>query len=155
MKQVFLTPLLVLFFLLASCEFGPNSGRGFSLPEGDVEKGRTTFVELECNACHSVGDIERVAGSEGPDINVKLGGRVSSIKTYGDLVTSVINPSHKTSRRFVNQNAAAEGGELKMVVYNEIMTVQQLVDLVTYLETNYQAVPANRTEYARYRIKGD
>ena len=155
MKQIFLTPLFILVFLLASCDFGVNSGRGFSLPEGNVDKGRATFLELECNACHSVGDIERVAGSEGPDINVKLGGRVTSIKTYGDLVTSVINPSHKTSRRFVKQNAAAEGGELKMVVYNEIMTVQQLVDLVTYLETNYQAVPANRTEYARYRIKGD
>ena len=155
MKQIFLTPLFILVFLLASCDFGVNSGRGFSLPEGNVDKGRVTFLELECNACHSVGDIERVAGSEGPDINVKLGGRVTSIKTYGDLVTSVINPSHKTSRRFVKQNAAAEGGELKMVVYNEIMTVQQLVDLVTYLETNYQAVPANRTEYARYRIKGE
>ena len=150
MKQIFLIPLFILFFLLASCEFGPNSGRGFSLPEGNVDKGRTTFVELECNACHSVGDIEHVAGREGPDINVKLGGRVTTVKTYGDLVTSVINPSHKTSRRFVKQDIATEGGELEMVVYNEIMTVQQLVDLVTYLESNYELVPATRTEYATY-----
>jgi len=155
MKQIFLIPLFILFFLLASCDIGPNSGRGFSLPEGNVDKGRTTFVELECNACHSVGDIERVAGLEGPDINVKLGGRVTAVKTYGDLVTSVINPSHKTSRRYAKQNIATEGGELKMVVYNEIMTVQQLVDLVTYLESNYELVPATRTEYARYRLIDD
>ena len=155
MKQNFLIPLFILFLLLASCDFGPNSGRGFSLPEGNVDKGRTTFVELECNACHSVGDIERVAGSEEPDINVKLGGRATAIKTYGDLVTSVINPSHKTSRRYTHQNIATEGRELKMVAYNELMTVQQLVDLVTYLESNYEVVPANRTEYARYRIKDD
>ena len=155
MKQIFLIPLFILFFLLASCDFGPNSGRGFSLPEGNIDKGHSTFVELECNACHSVGDIERVAGREGPDINVKLGGQVTTVKTYGNLVTSVINPSHKTSRRYANQNIATEGGELKMVVYNEIMTVQQLVDLVTYLESNYKVVPANRTEYARYRIKDD
>jgi len=154
-KQVFLIPLFILFFLLASCDFGPNSGRGFSLPEGNVDKGRTTFIELECNACHSVGDIERVAGREGPDINIELGGRVTTVKTYGNLVTSVINPSHKTSRRYIKQNIATEGGELKMVVYNEIMTVQQLVDLVTYLESNYEVVPANRTEYARYRTKGN
>ena len=152
MKQIFLIPLFILFFLLASCDFGPNSGRGFSLPEGNVDKGRTTFVELECNACHSVGDIERVAGREGPDINVKLGGRVTAVKTYGDLVTSVINPSHKTSRRFVKQDIATEEGELKMVVYNEIMTVQQLVDLVTYLESNYEIAPATRTRYARYGL---
>ncbi len=155
MKKFFLIPLFILFFLLASCEFGPNSGRGFSLPEGNVDKGRTTFVELECNACHSVGDIEHVAGREGPDINVELGGRVTAVKTYGDLVTSVINPSHKTSRRRTKQDIATEGGEFKMVVYNEIMTVQQLVDLVTYLESNYEVVPASRTEYARYRIKGN
>ena len=155
MKQIFLTPLFMLFFLLASCDMGPNSGRGFSLPEGNVDNGRATFVELECNACHSVGDIEHVAGREGPDINVKLGGRVTTVKTYGDLVTSVINPSHKTSRRFVKQDIATEGGELEMVVYNEIMTVQQLVDLVTYLESNYEIVPANRTEYVRYGLIGD
>ena len=152
MKQVFLTPLFILFFLLASCDFGPNSGRGFSLPEGNVDKGSATFVSLECNACHSVGDIERVAGAEGPDINIELGGRVTTVKTYGDLVTSVINPSHKTSRRIINRNIANEGGELKMVVYNEIMTVQQLVDLVTYLESNYEIAPATRTRYARYGL---
>jgi sulfur-oxidizing protein SoxX len=155
MKQIFLIPLFILFFLLASCDLGPNSGRGFSLPEGNIEKGRATFVELECNACHSVGDIEHVAGSEGSDINIKLGGQVTTVKTYGDLVTSVINPSHKKSRRYARQNIATEGGELKMVVYNEIMTVQQLVDLVTYLESNYEIVPATRTEYARYGSIGD
>jgi len=150
MKQVFLIPLFILFFLLASCDFGPNSGRGFSLPEGNVDKGRTTFVELGCNACHSVDDIEHVAGSEGSDINVKLGGQVTTVKTYGDLVTSVINPSHKVSRHYARQNFATEGGESKMVAYNEIMTVQQLVDLVTFLESSYEIVPATRTEYARY-----
>jgi len=155
MKQIFLIPLFILFFLLASCDLGPNSGRGFSLPEGNVDKGRTTFVELECNACHSVGDIERVAGRDGPDIDIMLGGQVTTVKTYGNLVTSVINPSHKTSRRNAKQISATEGGELKMVVYNEIMTVQQLVDLVTYLESNYELVPAARTEYPRYRMKGE
>ena len=155
MKQIFLIPLFILFLLLASCQFGPNSGRGFSLPEGNIDKGRTTFVELECNACHSVGDIERIAGREGPDINIMLGGPVTTIKTYGDLVTSVINPSHKTSRRYINQNTSAEAVELDMVVYNEFMTVQQLVDLVTYLESNYEFVPPTRTEYAMYDLKGN
>jgi len=155
MKQIFLIPLFILFFLLASCNFGPNSGRGFSLPEGNVDQGRAAFVELECNTCHSVDDIERVAGPEGPDINIPLGGEVTTVITYGDLVTSVINPSHKTSRRYAKQNIATEGGESKMLVYNEIMTVQQLVDLVTYLESNYEVVPATRTEYARYRATDD
>jgi len=155
MRRIFLTPLFLLFLLLASCDFGPNSGRGFSLPEGSVEAGHATFVELECNACHSVGDIERVAGRERLDIDVKLGGPVTSVKTYGDLVTSVINPSHKTSRRHRNQDLATGDGESKMMIYNEVMTVQQLVDLVTYLESRYEIIPVSRTRYPRYRTKVD
>jgi len=156
MKQIFLTPLFILFLLLAACDRGPNSGRGFSLPEGNADMGRTTFVELECNSCHSVGDIERIAVSEAPDIHIKLGGQTTVIKTYGDLVTSVINPSHKIVQRRSKQKVFTEEGESKMVAYNDVMTVQQLVDLVTYLESHYQIVPAyHRTEYATYPIKGD
>jgi cytochrome c2 len=154
MKQIFLIPLFTLFFLLASCDFGPNSGRGFSLPEGSVDKGRATFVELECNGCHSVGDIKRVPGHEGPDIHVALGGEVAAVKTYGELMTSVINPSYKTSRRHVYQNFVTESGESKMAIDNQTMTVQQLVDLVTYLESNYQFTPPTRNEYATGRVKG-
>ena len=153
MRKIFLNPLIILLFLLASCDFGPNSGRGFSLPEGDVEKGRATFVELGCNTCHSVGDIEHVARVEEPDINIRLGGKVSVVKTYGDLVTSVINPSHKINRHYTKMGIATDENGLKMDVYNEFMTVQQLVDLVTYLESNYQIVPARRTAYTKYRIK--
>ncbi len=154
MKKIFLIPLSGLFFVLASCNFGPNSGRGFSLPEGSTDKGRATFVELECNACHSIGDIKRVAGLDGPDINIRLGGQVTAIKTYGDLMTSVINPSYKTNRRYVNQNFVTEDGESHMVIDNEAMSVQQLVDLVTYLESNYQYTPPTRGEYAIYPVKG-
>ena len=154
MKQVFLIPLFILFFLLASCDFGPNSGRGFSLPEGNVDKGRTTFVELECNTCHSVGDIEHIAGHEGQDINVALGGQTTVVKTYGDLMTSVINPSHKVNRRHAYQNLVTEDGESKMVVDYEKMTVQQLVDLVTFLESNYQYTPPTRNEYVSYGVIG-
>ena len=90
MKQIFLTPLFILILLLAACDTGPNSGRGFSLPEGNVDKGRATIDELKCNACHSVGDIERLTGSEGHDIDIRLGGQTTVINTYGDFVTSLI-----------------------------------------------------------------
>jgi sulfur-oxidizing protein SoxX len=155
MKRFFLTPLFLLLLFLVACDFGPNSGRGFSLPEGSVEAGRITFVELECNTCHSVGDIERVSGQERPDFNVLLGGPVTAVKTYGDLVTSVINPSHKIARRYTSQDADTGDDESKMVVYNDVMTVHQLVDLVTFLEGNYQLTPVNRTTYPRYRLKAD
>ena len=158
MRHFSLTPLFLLFLVLASCEFGPNTGRGFSLPEGSVDAGRTTFIELECNSCHSVGDIERIAGREKLDINVPLGGSVATVKTYGDLVTSIINPSHKISRRYSKQGLVTGDGKSSMIVYNEIMSVQQLVDMVTYLESNYILTPVTRTSYRPlpgYRPKED
>jgi len=153
MRYVSLLMALLLSLSLAACDVGPNSGRGFSLPEGSIENGRTTFVELECNACHSIDTIERLAATEYPTINVRLGGPVTTIKTYGDLVTSVINPSHRVTRRYSTQVVETETGESRMPNYNDVMTVQQLVDLVTFLESNYTLIRYDRTVYPIYRAQ--
>ena len=65
-------------------------------------------------------------------------------------MTSIINPSHKISRYHGIQGKIAKGGESTMIVSTEDMTVQQLVDLVTYLETNYELTPATRSAYKGY-----
>ena len=150
MRRALLAPLFLTVFL-SGCDFGPNSGRGFSLPEGDIDRGRSTFVELQCNACHSVDTIERLAATEYPTLNVRLGGPVTAIKTYGDLVTSIINPSHKITRSYGAQKVETVDGQSKMKNYNDVMTVQQLVDLVTFLENNYTVIQFNRTIYPVYR----
>ncbi len=109
----------------------------FVLPPGDAEAGQATFVELGCNNCHSVTDkVEHAPLGDNP-IHVELGGTVTRVKTYADLVTSIINPSHKLSRG-ANTMTVTEEGESKMPVYNDVMTVQQLVDLTTFLEQTYQ-----------------
>ncbi len=119
----------------------------FVLPPGDAEAGQATFVELGCNNCHSVTDKVEHAPAEGNPIHVELGGTVTRIKTYPDLVTSIINPSHKLSRG-ANAMTVTEEGESKMPVYNDVMTVQQLVDLTTFLEQTYQVwVPPYNVYY--------
>ena len=95
------------------------------------------FVELGCNTCHSVaGHVEHAPLEQGA-LHVELGGTVSRVKTYADLVTSIINPSHKLSRG-TNSMTMTESGESRMPIYNEVMTVQQLVDLTAFLETTYE-----------------
>ena len=84
---------------------------------------------------HSISDIEWKGGSD--SLKIHLGGDVSTQKTYGDLVTSVINPSHKIARRY-EQKSSAETGLSKMKNYNEVMTVQELIDLVTFLQSEYK-----------------
>ena len=129
--------------LISSCN---SQARGFALPEGDIEKGKVTYKRLACIECHSIPNIEWKGGKD--NLKIHLGGEVTSLKTYGDLVTSVINPSHKVAS-FYNQKTSTEGGLSNMKNYNEIMTVQELIDLVTFLQSEYQVV-SPPTHYPYY-----
>jgi len=123
--------------LLSGC--GPQSSFGFRLPDGDASRGRIAFAELRCNACHEVdgGDIA-YTGSAAP---VTLGGDSLRIKTHGELVTSIINPSHRIAPR-ARADEAVVDGESRMATahLNDVMTVQQLVDLVAFLQPTYKIV---------------
>ena len=137
--------LLIAVIFLWSCN--PNS-RGFVLPEGDVEAGKAAFVELKCNQCHSVADIAWIG--EGEDVEVPLGGEVTRLKAYGELVTSVINPSHRIASPYLREKVAVEGVS-NMKNYNQVMTVQELVDIVSFLQTEYEVtLPSNHYTYHYY-----
>jgi sulfur-oxidizing protein SoxX len=132
--------LLVILSLTVLCGCNPNS-RGFVLPPGDIDSGKLTFKQLECTQCHSVGEIAWEGGGDDPE--VELGGAVTTLKTYGEPVTAVINPSHRIARPYMGEQVAIDG-ESRMRRYNEVMTVEQLVDIVSYLQTEYElVVPTN------------
>ena len=135
--KIFNIVVLLVLVLISGCE-----NREFNLPEGDIESGRATFVLLQCNECHTVADVVYV-GSDQHDINVTLGGKTTRVKTYADLLTSIINPSHRLSRGNTSKTATAEG-KSRMRSYNEFMTVEELTNLVTFLESRYEIwVPNN------------
>ena len=143
------TPLAL--FFLAAC--GDIQERGFSLPEGDLAKGKETFAALGCRACHHVdsSDPELVVTRDpasATEIDVGLGGTVGRIKTYGELVTSVINPSHRIAETHLDDRYARDGVS-RMSNFNSVMRVDELVDLVTYLETAYE-LRVVRTRYPTY-----
>jgi len=129
--------------LISSCN---TQERGFALPEGDAELGKATYTVLACNACHSISGVEWQGGND--DLRIPLGGEVSRQKSYGELVTSVINPSHKIAWIY-KENASTEEGLSKMSNYNEVMTVQELIDLVAFLQSEYK-VTAPATDYHPY-----
>jgi hypothetical protein len=124
--------------LITAC----GEGRGFALPEGNLNAGELAFTTYNCNDCHSIGTIQ-FAGSD-DDAHIPLGGETTKLKTYGELVTSVINPSHKVSSRY--QEIVDTGNEMRS--YNDIMTVQELVDIVTFLQSEYHfTVPETHYPY--------
>ncbi len=131
--------------LLASCD---QQSRGFNLPPGDAEQGRATFILMQCNDCHSVGTaVPWVGENRAETIHIKLGGKTTQVRTYGDLVTSIIHPSHKLSRGMTDETATPEG-ESRMRNYNEVMSVQELIDLTEFLQSEYEIwVP----DYYTYR----
>ena len=112
------------------------SEQGFRLPDGDAVAGRAAFVYMQCHQCHTVVDEEfpEIPGVSEP--YVQLGGEVGRVKTYGDLVTSIINPSHRLAPGYARA-LISEDGESKMYRYNAHMTVQELVDIVMFLQPKY------------------
>jgi hypothetical protein len=71
------------------------SEKGFSLPPGNALDGQQAFIYLHCYECHTINGLDMPAVPSDEQPYVELGGPVSQVKTYGQLVTSIINPSHK------------------------------------------------------------
>ena len=118
----------VVLMFLAAVSLGGIAGcnpqaKGFALPPGDAEAGRSAFIEIGCNACHSVvGQVELAIDASAGNPHVVLGGEVTRIKTYGDLVTSIINPSHRLSRGDDARTLTSDG-ETLMPSYNSVMSI--------------------------------
>ena len=125
--------------LLAGC--ASEFGAGFHLPPGDALRGREAFIALRCQSCHFVADEEPPlsgpgAGSEG------LGGDTARVRTYGDLVTSIVNPSHEVAGEYIAEERGRNRTSPMAAAYlNDVVTVQQLVDIAAFLQSAYNVVP--------------
>lgn len=130
-------PVVVLLGGTVACESGRHSSAGFRLPaNGDVERGKATFLQLGCNQCHEVSGIDFPKPTVQPPVPVVLGGVVPSEPTDGYLVTSIINPSYALAP--YPKEMITVGGKSRMPDYNGKMTVQQLVDTVAFLQSRYK-----------------
>ncbi|GAA3722872.1 hypothetical protein GCM10022421_34530 [Oceanisphaera sediminis] len=138
-SQLFIISLVALG--LSGCD---QSSKAFSLPPGDMAQGEQVFMDMQCLSCHILDGYERPEGEW--ELSVALGGKGKSLKTYGELVTSVINPSHKLAKGHDMSSIQVDGKSV-MPVYNDVMTVSELVDLVTFLESKYELEPYDPTIY--------
>lgn len=122
---------------------------GFTLPKGDAARGEAAFVSYRCYDCHVVDGVQFPPGEEPNQVMVKLGGEVERVQSYGELVTSVINPSHRLAQGYA-AGMVAQDGKSKMTVYNDVMTVTQLTDIVAFLQAHYKLKPYEPTAYPEY-----
>jgi len=132
-------------FLAAGCLPNPKSGRGFVLPTGNAEKGKTAFIQLKCATCHRVDGVELPAPTAKAESVLVLGGEVTRLRTYGELVTAIIHPARTISSK-VPVRTYKSAADTPMKEVNREMTVEQLVDIVTFLQPTYRQIPPAPSE---------
>ena len=141
--------IVAILFILTGCDGFLASSATFALPDGDIERGQALFSNLQCTACHNVEGLSLPSAEIERPYNYTIGGKVSKVKSYEELVTSVINPSHRLAPKFQLDEARA-AGDSPMTNYNDVMTVAELVHIVAFLHSRYEQLPPVRYHHAPY-----
>jgi hypothetical protein len=139
---------LSLIICLAGCA---SDDTQFTLPPGDAERGQAAFVKFRCYDCHRVDGVDLPLGEEPDQVVVELGGEVERLRDYRDLVTAIVNPSHRLAKGY-DASLVANEEKSRMTVYNDVMTVSQLVDIVAFLQSHYELRPYEPTPYPDYYL---
>jgi hypothetical protein len=86
------------------------------------------FVKLECYSCHEVKGEKFLAptGDIGPELSVM--GPLHDVAYFAE---AIINPNAAIEP---SKGYEAADGASKMPSYNELVTVQEVIDLVAYLK---------------------
>ncbi len=132
--------LLAMIVLLTGCGDPELSVRDFILPAGDYAAGETSFVDYGCAACHVVAGTDIAYPGEEAMPRIELGGVVRNVKSYGDLLTSIVNPDHALAEAYLKSlpPAARKTASSPMPDFNEQLTVADLIDLVEFLHSRYE-----------------
>ena len=138
LKGVLIVALLSSAVFVVGCAYNPSFG--FPIEQGDIDEGRQAFVDHQCHQCHSIAGLQlpELAGAPAPIL--ELGGEIINAKSYAELLTSIINPTHAISDRYREQlrlDAVVPLESPMPVPSIDNMTVRQLIDLVAFLDSRY------------------
>jgi hypothetical protein len=108
--------------------------------------GREVFANVGCRYCHTVTGVDVPPFHAEPVLDIALGGKVTRVQGYGELLNSVVNPDHTISAANRAQLKPAEmpDGQSPMPVFNDVLTVTQLIDLTAFLHSRYELLPRYR-----------
>jgi len=133
---------IVLVFALSVIFVRPSSQNGyagepemhhpkgwqFTIPKGDPVKGRAVYEKFSCYSCHEVRGEKFPAPEKG---QAAVGPELSQMGPMHPLeyfTESTINPDAVGGKKYRGPD-----GKSKMPTFNQDMTVQELIDLSTYL----------------------
>jgi sulfur-oxidizing protein SoxX len=144
MRYITITSITLLIAGSLACGTSHKSASGFHFPDGDAERGKVAFIDLKCYNCHQVAGVEMPPSEISKPI--VLGGITPFVKTDGQFVTAIVDPSH----RFGSRYAKLPDGSVKlsrMARCGGVATVSQLVDLVTFLQSQYELQPVQWSKF--------
>ncbi len=144
MRHARVFPVIIAVFGLLACTPSRKSASGFHLPDGDVERGKAAFVALKCTDCHQVAGVADIPEPILP-VPVVLGGTAFYPKPDGKLTALIIEPSSRIGAPY-RKGASKIGLLSHMTECSGSMTVTQLVDIVAFLQSHYDA----KAPFARY-----
>ena len=117
------------------CTSLPRGPTAIHLPEGDVERGKAAFHQLQCYVCHPVSGYSRSfpePSAEPPTLVVL--GTENRAPSRRELIDSIINPSHKIYPGPAPK-LEKSGNLSRMGDFSDTMTVRQLIDVVAFLQS--------------------
>ena len=137
-RQTQISVVLSLTVLVVGCAYAP----GISVPiqQGDIDRGRQAFIDHQCHQCHSVAGVRLPALAGAGPVQLQLGGEVIAVRSYGELLTSIINPNHVVSESYRQQLQLEATVPLESPMpmpHIDTMSVRQLIDLVAFLDSRY------------------
>lgn len=100
-------------------------------PQGYAEKGKIVFNEMRCHSCHRVVGHEFPEPVAEPEVPVVLGPS-QACQCRARIAESIIAPSHYIPEHLPNVRS---GSLSRMGDYSDAMTVRQLIDLVSFVES--------------------
>lgn len=130
----------LLLLVLGGCDRQGEGVRGFVLPAGNVEAGRLAFVSLGCHQCHLVAGVDLPEFVGDNRYEITLGGKVLKVRSYGDLLTAVVNPDHSIERRHSHKLSDEEraSGKSPMPDLSGQMSVTDLINIIEFLHSRYE-----------------
>jgi len=102
-------------------------GWQFTMPKGDAAKGREAFEKFACYVCHEVRGEKFPAAAPGSVLGPELS-QMGPLHPLEYFTESIVNPSAHAPKKYRGPD-----GKSTMPAANDRMTVQELIDVSTYL----------------------
>ena len=109
------------------------------VPKGDASVGLSTFIDKGCFKCHIAGKAKLPDLTVPSKLSIQLGGAERQNWSRDQFARAIMNPNHAVAPEYhiarivVGDKLGAENSP--MPAFNDILTLKDLINLTTFLES--------------------